>query len=164
MGVFVDTIVVCTATAAIILLSGELESGKTGIELTQIAVGTSVGDFGKLLIAFAIFFFAWSSILANYYYGESNIGYIFPKIGKNGMTAYRAVVLCMLYFGAVSDVPLVWEMADFFNGIMALVNLVAILLLSGVTCKVFADYTRMHSAGELDPKIDQAFLESLRKK
>jgi AGCS family alanine or glycine:cation symporter len=164
MGVFVDTIVVCTATAAIILLSGELESGKTGIELTQLAIKASIGNFGTLLIAFAIFFFAWSSILANYYYGESNIGYIFPKIGRRGMTVYRGAVLCMLYFGAVSDVPLVWEMADFFNGIMALVNLVGILLLSGVACKVFADYRDRRMAGELNPKADPAFLNGFLKK
>ncbi|MDR0615289.1 MAG: alanine:cation symporter family protein [Synergistaceae bacterium] len=164
MGVFVDTIVVCTATAAIILLSGELESGKTGIELTQISMKASFGNFGSILIAAAIFFFAWSSILANYYYGESNIGYLFPKIGKTGMSVYRVAVLGMLYFGAVSNVPLVWEMADFFNGTMALINLIAILMLSGVTCKVFADYNRRHEAGEADPKIDPAFLESLRKK
>jgi AGCS family alanine or glycine:cation symporter len=163
MGVFVDTIVICTATAAIILLSGELGTGKTGIELTQIAVRASIGNFGTLLIAFALFFFAWSSILANYYYGESNIDYLFPKIGRNGMTAYRAIVLCMLYFGAVSDVPLVWEMADFFNGIMALVNLVAILLLSGITCKVFADYSERYRKGELDPKADPVFLNSFLK-
>jgi AGCS family alanine or glycine:cation symporter len=164
MGVFVDTIVICTATAAIILLSGELESGKTGIELTQLAVKASIGNFGTLLIAFAIFFFAWSSILANYYYGESNIDYIFPKIGKSGIMVYRVAVLCMLYFGAVSDVPLVWEMADFFNGIMALVNLVGILLLSGVTCKVFADYRDRQMAGEPDPKADQVFLSGFLKK
>jgi AGCS family alanine or glycine:cation symporter len=163
MGVFVDTIVVCTATAAIILLSGELESGKTGIELTQIAVKASIGNFGTLLIMFAIFFFAWSSILANYYYGESNIGYLFPNIGKNGMAVYRIIVLCMLYFGAVGDVPLVWEMADFFNGIMALINLVAILLLSGITCKVFTDYNNRRGTGELDPKADPVFLNSFLK-
>jgi AGCS family alanine or glycine:cation symporter len=164
MGVFVDTIVVCTATAAIILLSDELGSGKTGIELTQLAIKASIGNFGTLLITFAIFFFAWSSILANYYYGESNIDYIFPKIGHSGITAYRIAVLIMLYFGAVSDVPLVWEMADFFNGIMALINLVGILLLSGVTCKVFADYRDRQKAGELDPKADPTFLRSFLKK
>ncbi|MDR1515060.1 MAG: alanine:cation symporter family protein [Synergistaceae bacterium] len=164
MGVFVDTIVVCTATAAIVLLSGELGSGKTGIELTQLATKAALGNFGPILIAGAMFFFAWTSILANYYYGESNIGYIFPKAGKTGMTVYRVAVLGMLYFGAVSNVPLVWEMADFFNGIMALINLVAILLLSGVTSKVFADYVRLHAMGQADPVVDPKFLESFRKK
>jgi AGCS family alanine or glycine:cation symporter len=164
MGVFVDTVVVCTATAAIVLLSGELDSGKTGIELTQLATKVTFGNFGPILVASAIFFFAWTSILANYYYGESNIGYIFPKIGKTGMTVYRFAVLGMLYFGAVSNVPLVWEMADFFNGIMALINLVAILLLSGVTRKVFADYKRLHAMGHADPAVDPKFLESFRKK
>jgi AGCS family alanine or glycine:cation symporter len=85
-------------------------------------------------------------------------------MGRAGMTVYRVAVLGMLYFGAVSNVPLVWEMADFFNGIMALINLVAILLLSGVTCKVFADYVRLYKTGQADPVLDPGLLERFRKK
>ncbi|MDR3076437.1 MAG: alanine:cation symporter family protein [Synergistaceae bacterium] len=65
----------------------------------------------------------------------------------------------MIFLGAVSNVPLVWEMADFFNGIMALVNLVVILLLSGIAREVFADYVKRFNAGELDPKADPAFIK-----
>ena len=163
MGVFVDTVLICTATAAIVLLSGEVGSGKTGIELTQLALKATVGEVGPTLITVALAFFAWTSILGNYYYGESNLGYIFPGFGGKGLFVFRVVVLGMLFFGAVSDVPLVWEMADFFNGIMALVNLVAILLLSGVACKVYADYVKRHKAGESDPKVDPEFIKGFSK-
>ncbi|MDR2529202.1 MAG: alanine:cation symporter family protein [Synergistaceae bacterium] len=163
MGVFVDTILICTATAAIVLLSGEVGSGKTGIELTQLALRATVGELGPILITVALAFFSWTSILGNYYYGESNLGYIFPGFGGYGLFVFRVVVLGMLFFGAVSDVPLVWEMADFFNGVMALVNLVAILLLSGVTRKVYADYVKRHKAGESDPKADPEFIKGFSK-
>jgi len=164
LGVFVDTVLVCTATGAIILLSGTLESGKTGIELTQLAVKTGLGDFGPLLIAVAIIFFAWTSILGNYYYGESNLRYLFPKIDRGGMSLYRILVLGMVYFGAIGHVPLVWEMADFFNGIMAMINLVGILLLSTVTVKVFENYEKLRGEGSDDPRVDPEFVKSFYRK
>lgn len=140
MGVFVDTILVCSATAAIIILSGELQSGKTGIELTQLAMGRTIGPFGPAFVAMAVMFFAWTSILGNYYYGESNLMYLFPRCGKGGLALYRVTVLGMLLFGAVTSVPLVWELADLFNGVMALLNLVGILLLSNVAVEKLRDY------------------------
>ncbi|EHM10819.1 amino acid carrier protein [Thermanaerovibrio velox DSM 12556] len=140
MGVFVDTILICSATASIILLSGELQSGKTGIELTQMAVRSTIGPLGPSFIAAAVLFFAWTSILGNYYYGESNLLYLFPNCGKGGLAIYRAMVLGMLLFGAMTSVPLVWELADLFNGVMALLNLVGILLLSNIAARLLRDY------------------------
>jgi AGCS family alanine or glycine:cation symporter len=163
VGVFVDTILVCTATAAIILLSGELDSGETGINLTQRALRAATGEAGPTLCAVALVFFAWTSILGNYYYGESNMNYVFPNFRGVRLTVYRLCVLGMIFFGAVSSVPLVWEMADFFNGIMALVNLVAILLLSGIACRVFSDYVQRREAGDPDPEIGRELLDSIRK-
>ncbi len=155
MGVFVDTILICTATAAIILLSGTLDSGKTGVELTQIAVEATLGSWGPTFIAVALMFFAWTSILGNYYYGESNLMYIFPNCGKGGLAVYRVMVLGMLMFGATSSVPFVWELADFFNGIMALLNLIGILLLSGIVVKMMNDYESQIKSGIDDPVIDR---------
>ncbi|MDD4837381.1 MAG: amino acid carrier protein, partial [Dethiosulfovibrio sp.] len=155
MGVFVDTILICTATAAIILLSGTLDSGKTGVELTQIAVEATLGSWGPTFIAVALMFFAWTSILGNYYYGESNLMYIFPNCGKGGLAIYRVMVLGMLMFGATSSVPFVWELADFFNGIMALLNLIGILLLSGIVVKMMDDYESQIKSGIDDPVIDR---------
>ncbi len=155
MGVFVDTILICTATAAIILLSGTLDSGKTGVELTQIAVEATLGSWGPTFIAVALMFFAWTSILGNYYYGESNLMYIFPNCSKGGLAIYRVMVLGMLMFGATSSVPFVWELADFFNGIMALLNLIGILLLSGIVVKMMNDYESQIKSGIDDPVIDR---------
>ncbi|MCX7828750.1 MAG: alanine:cation symporter family protein [Thermanaerothrix sp.] len=153
MGVFVDTILICSATASIILLSGELQSGKTGIELTQLAVRNTIGSFGPHFIAAAVLFFAWTSILGNYYYGESNLLYLFPNCGKGGLALYRAMVLGMLLFGAMTSVPLVWELADLFNGVMALLNLIGILLLSNVASKLLKDY---EAKSETQPAQDPA--------
>lgn len=155
MGVFVDTILICTATAAIILLSGTLDSGKTGVELTQIAIEATLGSWGPTFIAIALMFFAWTSILGNYYYGESNLMYIFPHCGKGGLALYRVMVLGMLMFGATSSVPFVWELADFFNGVMALLNLVGILFLSGIVVKMMGDYESQIKSGIDDPVIDR---------
>ncbi len=143
IGVFTDTIIICTATAALILISGQLGSGETGVELTQLSLKTALGSWGPAFIAIALTFFAWTSILGNYYYGESNLMYLFPQAQKGPLLfSYRIAVLGMIIFGAVSSVPLVWELADFFNGLMALLNLVGILLLSGVVVKVLNDYER----------------------
>ena len=140
-GVFVDTIIVCSATTMFILLSGQLSSGLTGVELTQTSMQTIVGSWGPYFISIALMFFAWTSILGNYYYGESNLMYLFSGPSSNIMLLiYRLAVLGMIIFGAVSSVPLVWELADFFNGLMALLNLVGIICLSGMVVKVFRDY------------------------
>lgn len=140
-GVFVDTVIVCSATTMFILLSGQLSSGLTGVELTQTSMQTVVGSWGPYFISIALMFFAWTSILGNYYYGESNLMYLFSGSGSNIMLLiYRLGVLGMIIFGAVSSVPLVWELADFFNGLMALLNLVGIVCLSGMVVKVFRDY------------------------
>jgi AGCS family alanine or glycine:cation symporter len=162
--VFIDTILICTATAAIILLSGATDSEHTGIELTQFAMQTMLGSAGPLFLSLAILFFAWTSILGCYYIGESNIAYIFPKLGGNGLTVYRVIVLGMLFFGAVSGAPLVWEMADFFNGLMAMINLIAILLLSGTACKVVADYSKQYKQGNLNPTASASFIQGFLKK
>ena len=158
MGVFVDTMFVCTATAALVLLSGTLDSGKTGIELTQLAVSKTLGSFGPIFIGIAILFFAWTTILANYYYGESNIYYLFPKCDIVGLTVYRVAVLSMVIFGTQASVPLVWELADLFNGTMALLNLVGVIALSGVVVALLRDYESQQKAGCSLPVIDPKML------
>lgn len=107
LGVFIDTVIVCTATASIILISGVMEgSAVTGIELTQLALVSQVGSVGKHLVAAAILLFAFSSIIANYYYGESNLRFI---MNNNWLVnGYRIAVLGMVIWGATSSLPTVW--------------------------------------------------------
>ncbi len=156
MGVFVDTIIICSCTAVILLLNPDvLTSGKTGVEATQMAIMGEVGQWGVSFVAIALCFFAWTSILGNYYYGESNIMYLFGE-NKGCVTVFRLCVLGMIYFGATHSVPIVWDMADFFNGIMAMLNLVGVILLAGIASAVKKDYDRRRSLGELDPYIDRS--------
>ena len=146
LGVFMDTIIVCTATAAIILMSGVMEgSGTTGIELTQLALESQVGPIGRHLVALAILLFAFSSIIANYYYGESNLRFIADQNWL--VNVYRAAVLAMVVWGSSSSLPTVWAFADVSMGIMALINLSAILILSKLVFQVLKDFDDQVDAG-----------------
>jgi alanine or glycine:cation symporter, AGCS family len=156
LGVFTDTIVICTCTASIILLSGQFEpgSGITGIELTQRALSHEVGDWGNTFIAIAILFFAFTSIVANYAYAENNLIFL-EHNHKGGLLVFRLFVLGMVMFGSMGELPTIWAMADASMGLMALTNLVAILLLSGVAVKLARDYNDQRKLGKI-PTFDAA--------
>ncbi|XKE94049.1 alanine:cation symporter family protein [Metaplanococcus flavidus] len=147
LGVFFDTIVICSATAFIIILADLYNtSEQEGILLTQASLGVHVGDWAPYFLAVAILFFAFSSIIGNYYYGETNIEFINAHNGW--LTAYRFGVLAMVMFGALAQVSLVWNMADLFMGLMAVLNLVVIALLGNTAFKVLDDYTKQRKAGK----------------
>lgn len=150
LGVFVDTIVICSATMAIILMSGEyVPHGEiTGIELTQRALSSQVGEWGGIFVALAIFFFAFTSIIANYSYAETNLIFL-EHNNKKGLVVFRLIFLSMVMFGALATLPTVWAMADVSMGMMAIVNLIAILLLSGTVIKLAKDYNRQLDAGKI---------------
>ncbi|SDG65667.1 alanine or glycine:cation symporter, AGCS family [Vibrio xiamenensis] len=154
LGVFMDTIVICSSTVAIILMSGEyVPHGEvTGIELTQAALSSQVGDWGGVFVAVAIFFFAFTSIIANYSYAETNLVFL-EHNHKAGIKLFRLVFLGMVMFGAMASLPVVWSLADVSMGLMAIVNLVAILLLSGIVIKLAKDYNQQLKAGKL-PTFD----------
>ena len=157
LGVFTDTLIICTSTAFIVLLSSDTlvnyassintsVGNIAGIELTQIAVGAQVGAWGEYFIAFCIFFFAFSSIIGNYYYGETNIQFISTK--KIYLYIYRILVIAMVLFGSVASMQFVWSVADIFMGLMAILNLIAIVLLSKIAIKALKDYTAQKKAGK----------------
>lgn len=154
-GVFVDTLVICSATAAIILSSGALDHAPgtiSGIELTQRALASSVGGWGSIFIATAIFFFGFTSIIANYSYAESNLVFL-EHNNPAGLMLFRCCTLGMVMFGTLAELPLVWKMADLSMAMMAITNLIAILLLSGVALKLAKDYNHQRSIGRL-PTFD----------
>lgn len=152
LGVFIDTLVICSATAFVILFSGVYESGQAdGIVLTQQALGTQIGGWSVNFISFAVFMFAFSSIIANYYYGETNIEFITGD--DRYLLPYRIAVLALVLFGSVAALELVWALADLFMGSMALVNLIAIALLSPLAFAVLRDYSRQRDAGN-DPTFE----------
>ncbi|WP_440056770.1 alanine/glycine:cation symporter family protein (plasmid) [Pseudoalteromonas sp. T1lg65] len=154
LGVFVDTIIICSATAALILLSGQLEpnSGLSGIELTQSALVEHVGEWGATFIAIAILFFAFTSIVANYSYAETNLLFL-DQHAKKRMTVFRLCVLAMVMFGSMSELGLVWTLADISMGLMAIVNVVALFMLHKVVLWLAKDYRKQLKAGKT-PKLD----------
>lgn len=150
--VFVDTLMVCSATAMIVLVSGVPTKDANGdalagIDLAQGALASQVGSFATGFMALAIFLFAFSSVVGNYYYGESNINFI--RDNKQIMMAYRVLVLVMIVFGSlVESASLVWALADIFMGLMAIVNLYAIFRLAKIAKLALDDYVTQRKAGK----------------
>lgn len=156
LGVFLDTILICSATAFIILLSGVYDSGAEGINLTQMALSEHFGSWAGTFVSVAIFLFAFSSIIGNYYYGETNIEFI--RDNKAILFTYRIAVLAMVVFGAVANLGVVWTLADIFMGVMALINLVAIFLLYKVAIAALNDYKVQRKQGK-DPVFHRDVLD-----
>ncbi len=148
LGVFIDTILVCSATAVMILLSGTLEpgSGLTGTQLTQAALNVHLGWAGKYFIAIAIFFFAFTSIIGNYSYAENAVIYLGHR-HLTGITILRVLTLAMVVWGAIQAVATVFNTADASMGLMATINLIAIVLLSSTVVKLTRDYFAQRKAG-----------------
>ena len=149
LGVFTDTLIICSCTAFIILMSGiEFGGQMDGIRLTQEALTTQIGGAGRIFVAIAIFFFAFSSIIGNYYYGEANIKFITSS--RKVLNAYRLLVGVMVMSGAVMSLQTVWSLADLTMALMTLCNIAAIILLGGQVMTLLKDYRKQKSAG-LDP-------------
>lgn len=147
-GVFVDTIVICTATAVVILLSGVMgpDSELTGTQLTQAAMEAHIGEAGGYFVAIAILFFAFTSIVANYTYAENAVVYL--GAGNNlGIGLLRIAALGMVVWGGYEAVTTVFNTADASMGLMATINLVAIVLLSGTVVKLTRDYLAQRKTG-----------------
>jgi AGCS family alanine or glycine:cation symporter len=155
LGVFVDTFVVCSCTAIIILASGLYENaGFEGVALTQMALESQIGSWGDDFLAVILFLFAYSSVIGNYAYAEGNVQFInnSPKV----MMIFRVLVLMMVYFGSVMSVPVIWNLADLFMGVMASINLFAILLLTPFLMMLLKDYIGQLKQGVKEPvfKLD----------
>lgn len=155
LGVFIDTILVCTATGVMILLSGVLVPGGelTATPLTQAAMTVHIGWFGNYFIAIAIFFFAWTSIIGNYAYAESALAYL--KLDNIfGLTVARVGLMLMVLWGSYSTATTVFNAADASMGLMASINLIAICLLSPVVVKMTRDYfiQRKSHSPTFDPR------------
>ena len=147
LGVFVDTLLICTATAMIVLLSDAyLQVDAQSINLTQASLSDHIGDWAGMLLAVIIFLFAFSSVIGNYYYGETNIEFI--KDSKMMVNVYRVIVVGFVFFGSVAKVQLVWDLADVFMGIMAFINLIAMLMLWKIAKKLLDHYNAQREQGK----------------
>ncbi|MGL4335761.1 MAG: alanine/glycine:cation symporter family protein [Turicibacter sp.] len=160
LGVFTDTIIICTCTALVIIISGSYtDTTLTGIQLTQHALTSQIGSFGNIFIGFCILLFAFSSIIGNYYYGESNIEFLSTK--KIYLFGYRIIVVLMIIFGSLTHVAFVWDLADLFMALMAVVNLFAISLLGKFAFAALKDYMDQKKKGIKDPVFKASSIKGL---
>ena len=163
LGVFTDTLIICTCTAFIILFSGvPLDGSINGVQLTQQALSNEVGSTGSTFVALAILLFAFSSIIGNYYYGEANIRFITSK--RSVLFIYRILVGGMVMFGALASLDLAWSLADVTMGRKTICNLIAISLLSRQAFLLLQDYVAQKKAGIKSPVFDKNKIPELKDK
>lgn len=150
LSVFIDTLMICTTTAFILLLSGVtgVPEKLDGIPYVQAAISANVGSLGIHFITFSIFAFAFTSLIGNYYYAESNI--LFIKNNRILLNVFRITCLIAIFLGAQADFSTVWNLADVLMGFMAIENILVVFLLGGIAFKVLDDYTKQKKQG-IDP-------------
>ena len=163
LGVFSDTLIICTCTAFIILFSGvPLDGSLNGVQLTQEALSSEVGSAGGIFVAMAIRLIAFSSIIGNYYYGEANIRFITAR--PSVLLVYRLLVGGMVLFGALASLDLVWSLADVTMGLMTICNLIAIALLSKQAFLLLQDYVQQKRSGTKSPLFTRDRIPALKDK
>ncbi|MGW5115271.1 alanine/glycine:cation symporter family protein [Streptomyces noursei] len=159
LGVFFDTLLVCTMTAFIVLVTNPELAGRQGADLTQNALNSTLGSWAGHVLTVVVFMLAFSSMIGNYYYGETNIQFITRK--RWVLSSYRWLVLAAVVLGSLGSVTIVWDLADAFMGIMALVNLLAIIPLSGIAFRLLDDYVSQRRAG-LNPVFTRDRIPDLK--
>ncbi len=137
ISVFIDTFIVLNLTVFSVLTTGAMDSGKGGIALTQEAFMRGFGSFGDIFVAICLLFFAFSTVLSWHFFGQINVQYLF---GKKAVKVYSIIVVAFIIVGSTLKVDLVWELADFFNGLMVIPNAMALLVLSGVVVGISKKY------------------------
>ena len=160
LGVYLDTILVCSATAFVVILAGEgiYASDLKGLEITQAALVNEVGNWANYFLTFCVLMFAFSSIIGNYYYGENNI--LKLDLGKNSLTIYRILVLIAVILGCLGDFSIVWNVGDVFMGIMAVINLIVLISLGKISVGVYNDYIKQRDEGK-DPVFNPRDVKEL---
>jgi len=155
--VFLDTFIICTCTALLILLSGFYTPGfeGDGIALTQNSLAAVVGDWGRMFISVALALFVFTSILYNYYLGENNLRFLLGE-NRKALIGYRALVLALILWGAVENLGTVFAFADITMTVLAFVNLVALAMLFKVGMRILRDYDDQRKAGIKTPVFDSS--------
>ena len=162
LGVYFDTLLVCSITAFVVLLGPAVTYGRDDIQgasLTQSALADSVGAWGAHAITFILFFLAFSSVIGNYYLAQANLEYLTDS--KTAMTVFRLVVIGFVIFGAFGSVPLVWALGDTMAGLLAIFNIVAIVPLGGVALKLLKNFNDQRRKG-IDPVFHREMLPELK--
>jgi AGCS family alanine or glycine:cation symporter len=150
LGVFTDTLLVCSCTAFLVLISGLYTTDMQGIQLTQASLESQVGSWGKIFVAVAIFLFAFSSIIGNYYYGEANIHFLTKN--KKVLTIFRLLSGgVFVFFGSVASFDFVWNLGDLFMALLTMCNLIALVFLCKYAFKLLDNYREQRRRGIKDP-------------
>ena len=163
LSVYIDTLLICTCSAMMVLIfyvqDPATAAGLNGMPLVQLALNNSVGVGGIHFVTFAIFAFAFSSLIGNYFYAESNLRFIFGG-NKIILTVFRLVCLVVIFFGCLNSFDLAWNLADIFMGFMAIINLVTILLIGKWALRALDDYTAQRKLGK-DPVFVATSIEGM---
>ncbi|MBP8202437.1 MAG: alanine:cation symporter family protein [Pseudomonas sp.] len=154
LSVFIDTIILCSCTALIILLSGVYQPGMdmAGVVLTQTAVASVVGEWGRVFVTVALLLFVFTTLIYNYYLGENALGFFSQK--RAPVMVYRVLVVALVLWGSVQDLGTVFAFADVTMGLLAITNLVALVLLFKVGLRLMRDYDKQIKAGVVSPVLD----------
>lgn len=153
LGTFITTIIICTCTGFCILFTGALDSGETGIALTQVAFHNALGEAGRWIVFAAMALFGFTTLLADIYYGEVNlIALISEK--KSAILVYRVICCILIVLGAVAPVAIVWDLVDLVSAFMVFFNVIALLGLSKYILYILKDYAGQRKAGTEDPVWD----------
>lgn len=148
MGTFITTIIICTCTALAILLTGVLENGHSGVLVLQDAFGSVLGVAGNWVVFFAMFLFGFTTLLADIYYGETNIRYIFKSKSRIPILVFRVVLVVLLLIACVAELNTIWASVDLLLGMIVFINVIAIMLLFKYIRVVYKDYFKQVSEGE----------------
>ncbi|PKQ40136.1 sodium:alanine symporter [Pseudomonas sp. YY-1] len=154
LSVFIDTLILCSCTALIILLSGVYQPGmeQAGVVLTQSAVAAVVGEWGRVFVSLALLLFVFTTLIYNYYLGENALGFFSQKRGP--VMIYRVLVVGLVLWGSVQDLGTVFAFADVTMGLLAIANLIALALLFKVGMRLMRDYDSQIKAGVESPVLD----------
>lgn len=161
LGVYLDTILICSVTAFVIIIGGEeiyLNPNLKGLDITQAALATEIGPWAQHFLTICVLMFAFSSIIGNYYYGENNI--LVMGLGNTGLIIYRILVLVFVFFGSVGDFSTVWNTGDIFMGIMAIINLFILMIIGKCAVATYYDYKRQLKEGK-DPVFNPRNIKEL---
>lgn len=145
VGVLIDTLLVCSATSLVILATGANNSGKEGVMITMDAFNKAFGDIGTKFLAIALCFFAFTTIIGWYYFGESNTKYLFNS--KIAVRIYQVVVLSFIIMGSVQKIDFVWELTDLFNGLMVIPNIIGLFILLKEAKIIYDDFEKQAKLG-----------------
>lgn len=162
LGVYLDTILVCSATAFVIIIAGEgvyTDPNLQGLAITQTALAAEVGQWAQHFLTVCVFMFAFSSIIGNYYYGENNI--LNLGFSKGALNVYRVLVLGFVFLGSIGDFSIVWNTGDVFMGIMAVINLIALMIIGKLAVATYYDYMGQLKQGK-DPVFEPEKIDVLK--